>query len=189
MHEPEIRLRPTRVEDAEELATLIDEDEMRNFSFFTEALTAERERQYLARMTGSGTDHLFVIELVTENRIIGTAGLHEHDQCNHVARIGVMIFETLDRNQGYGRQALWHLLAFGFGSEPDGLGLYKVIATPFADNWRSVQKWLREGFQLEGILRGEYLRHGERHDLVRMSMLRTEWEAHVKEVSHAHAAR
>lgn len=167
-----LSLRFARVENARELLPLLQPERLKNFSFFNEAPTLDRERAYLRRMTESTSDRLFIVETTEESHIVGTAGLHEIDFVNKNARLGMMIFCEEDQGRGYARSALDLVLRYGFRE----LDLNKVYCTPFASNDHSVRVWEHLGFRFEGCLRQEYQRHGEYFDLIRMAILREEWQ-------------
>lgn len=168
-----VRLRPARVEDAEAMLAAMEPEHTQNLQFFHEPLEIERQRAYLARMTKSASDYLFVVLLVADERMVGTVGLHEIDQHNHNARIGKLIFRTEDRAHGYGleaeelvlRHAVWRL------------GCHKVYARLLWENTDGQAHYLKLGFKVEGRMREEYFLQGEHHDMVLMSILRREWEA------------
>jgi RimJ/RimL family protein N-acetyltransferase len=99
--------------------------------------------------------------------------LHEIDQVNGSAGLGIMIGDPADTNQGYGSDALRALIAFGFGE----LRLERIWLDVYDFNVRARHVYERVGFIEEGVLRHALYRAGEFHDDHRMAILREEWAA------------
>lgn len=114
----------------------------------------------------------FVVCLRADDRPIGIVGLHAVDQVNGKAELGVGIGEPGLWDQGFGTEASQVLLDFGFGE----LRLHRVYLHVFATNRRAVHLYEKLGFQLEGTGREAVYRHGARHDVHLMGLLRDEWQ-------------
>ncbi len=158
-----------------------------NFQFFEdfEALNErdqeDRQIAYLHRMkrevdekTQKPKHLLFLVRDSETDRLIGTVGLHDVDWYLKTGRLGVMIFNPSDRGHGLGRQALQMLIDRAFS--PDYYNLNKVYLNTFIENVNGRRRYASMGFLQEGVLREEYLLRGEYHDLVRMAVLKREWE-------------
>ena len=66
------------------------------------------------------------------------------------------------------------MLGFGFES----LNLHRVGLEVFAENERAVRCYEACGFVREGVLRAQEFSRGAYRDILRMAVLREEWEAH-----------
>lgn len=174
MKKRKVEIQSVFVSDAERLVRVINPAALRNFSFFSRTkLTVEKEREYLRRMLQSSSDKLFLVVVSGTSQIVGTTGLHEIDRYNHTARIGTIIFNPCERHHHYGTEAIELTMDYGF----EVLELNKIYGNTFIDNdpVRGLHKKL--GFVVEGILRQEYFLRDKYHDMVRESVLRSEWQA------------
>jgi RimJ/RimL family protein N-acetyltransferase len=173
-----IRLERAVPDDAARLVQVIDPKALQNFSMFASGrpLTVEEERMYLQRMSGP-TDKLFLVFVNKSSRLIGTTGLHEIDTRMHTARIGTIIFNPRDRGHHYGTKAMEMTLDYGFYQ----LGLNKIYGQTFVHNKPVLQLHKHLGFVHEGILRQEYYLRGEYYDMVRESILHSEWEQRLQQ--------
>ena len=134
-------------------------------------LAEERWFEELQAEQGQSRWH-FVVCLLADDRPIGSVGLHSVDQVNGKAELGVGIGEPELWDQGYGTEASQVLLDFGFGE----LRLHRVYLHVFATNRRAVQLYQKLGFHHEGTARQALYRHGSRHDVDFMGLLRDEWQ-------------
>jgi RimJ/RimL family protein N-acetyltransferase len=167
-----IVLHPVSVEDAERMLAAMDPGATKNLQFFSEPVSLERQRAYLEKVTKNPKERLCRIE--ADGTLVGTVGLHEIDLHLRTARLGLLVFDPASRGRGYGTAAITAMLAIAFDAA--GLALNKVYLNVFAENVRSRTLYAKIGFVQEGVLRQEYLLDGTYHDMVRMSMLRSEWE-------------
>ena len=183
MHKSLVRLMVAHPDHAEILANAIavarsyDDSTLRNFSMFTRPLTVMEEKAYLIRMHSSlkvrfPKDNLFLIIRVEDGKLLGTTGLHEVDEHNHTARIGIMIFDPRERHRHYATEALDELLEFGFRR----LELNKVYANVLVNNQDQIAWDEHYGFVEEGLLRKAYLLNGQYHDMIQLALLKSEWE-------------
>ncbi|MBI2450010.1 MAG: GNAT family N-acetyltransferase [Candidatus Nealsonbacteria bacterium] len=147
-------------------------DALRYFSFFHNGATLDRQLEYFCKIIESRNDHIFVIGFKS-GEFLGTCGLHDIDWVNNNLRIGIIIFNKNYWRQGYGTSSLNLLLGFAFGK----LGMNKVYLTARADNDLAIHIYEKFGFKREGVMRDEYRVEGGRYiDLLRMSILKSEWK-------------
>ena len=164
-------LEPAGSRHVERLVAAMNAEQTRNLQFFQQPPTFEREAEYLGRMVESPLDALYVI-FNSEGTLIGTVGLHEIDFYHRTARFGILILRVEDRGRGYGTGAIQTLLKHAFTT----LRLNKIYGKVFADNPRNIGLYTKLGFLHEGGLREEYLLNGVFHNMVYISMLRTDWD-------------
>ncbi len=166
-----VKLVPVLIKHAPLLVEAIVPENLRNFAMFEkrDKLTLKDERAYLRRLKREGA-RLFLV-LNQDDRVVGTVGLHEIDYFNHTARLGITIFKTEDRFGGYGYSAMLNIVMKAFKE----FGLEKLYANVIATNTTQIEWDKRFGFKEEGLLKNEYLRDGQRHDMVRLAIIRNDW--------------
>ncbi|MDO8559313.1 MAG: GNAT family protein [bacterium] len=165
-------LMPLEESDAEEVLGWINNpDIVKNFQFFTGTVCLSDEMDYIKKMRNSPSDLLLGI-IVDGEELIGMCGIHEIDFHNHTARLGVIIGRKDHWNQGYAKEAIIDLLSWAFCV----MHLNKVYLNVFTTNERGIKLYTEVGFQVEAPrLREEYRINGEYVDMMRMAVLRKEW--------------
>ncbi len=121
---------------------------------------------------GKATYH-FVICLLADDRAIGTAGFHHVDHENGNASFGISIGEKAEWSKGYGTDALRAICDFGFGQ----LRLERIELDVYEPNQRARRSYEKAGFVTEGTMRHAHFSDGRHQDVLRMALLRGEWEA------------
>jgi diamine N-acetyltransferase len=127
----------------------------------------------------------FVMCRLEDDKPIGTIGLFQIDQLNGNAGIGIGIGEKQLWGQGYGTDAMFALLDFGFGE----LRLERLWLEVYDYNARARRSYEKCGFVLEGIERHAIFKRGEYHDVHLMSILRDEWVAQERKKTWEYDAR
>lgn len=110
-------------------------------------------------------------------KLIGTMGLHNIDLINRTAITGSVIFAEKYRNKGYGTDAKMILLNHAFNE----LDLHLVESRVIAFNGRSAAYSAKCGYVEEARLRSRFIRFGERHDEIILSVTRETWLPHWEE--------
>jgi RimJ/RimL family protein N-acetyltransferase len=150
-------------------------------------MTEASEEQWFNEMTpreGKDAYH-FVMCRLEDDKPIGTIGLFQIDQLNGNAGIGIGIGEKQLWGQGYGTDAMFALLDFGFGE----LRLERLWLEVYDYNARARRSYEKCGFVLEGIERHAIFKRGEYHDVHLMSILRDEWVAQERKKTWEYDAR
>lgn len=114
----------------------------------------------------------FMIKTTTEERIIGEIGLSGFDGKYVNAFVGISIGDPADWGQGYGSEAMRLILNYGFYV----MNLHHISLTVFEYNPRAIRSYEKVGFKHEGIQRQFLNRDGRRWDMIRMGILKSEWE-------------
>jgi RimJ/RimL family protein N-acetyltransferase len=114
----------------------------------------------------------FMIRALSDNRLIGFAGLGGINWNNGDGWIGIGIGEREDWGKGYGTDAMRIMLRFAFSE----LNLHRVSLSVYAYNPRAIRSYEKAGFRVEGRARQVVNRDGRRGDEVFMGVLREEWE-------------
>lgn len=147
-------------------------------AFSGSPLSREDELAWIARVTTSDSDRVFSIFASDDDRYLGQCGLHHIFRRSGVGRVSIIVSDRREMGRGVGSAAIASLLDVAFGSrELGGEALHKVWLMVFSRNERSLRTYARLGFVTEGVLREEYFHEGAWHDMVRMSLLSSEWSA------------
>lgn len=127
---------------------------------------------HMVEQQGKDAYHFTMCRL-EDDKPIGTLGLFQVDTVNGNAGIGISIGEKQLWGQGYGTDAMFALLDFGFGQ----LRLERMWLEVYDFNDRGRRSYEKCGFVLEGTERHAIFKRGEYHDVHLMSILRDEWAA------------
>jgi RimJ/RimL family protein N-acetyltransferase len=133
------------------------------------------EEAWFTRMVeqqGKGAYH-FTICRLDDDQPIGTIGLFDIDTVNGGAGIGISIGEKSLWGLGFGTEAMFALLDFGFGQ----LRLERMWLEVYEFNARARRSYEKCGFVLEGTERHAIFKRGQYYDVDLMSILRDEWAA------------
>jgi RimJ/RimL family protein N-acetyltransferase len=133
----------------------------------------KKERQQRARRNEESRRAFdFSIRLTSENRLAGYARLENIDWSNGAAQLVLAIGDPADWSHCYGGEALQLMLRYAFHE----LNLHRLGAPVFEYNERGRRMLERAGFR-EEVRRRQFIhRDGKRWDLIRMGLLRAEWE-------------
>ena len=169
-----VRFRAIEPEDAERAHRWINDREVTQFLMarYPFSLASERDWATQATKTNDFTETRFAIETL-DGVHIGICGLHRGRPEDRWADLGIMIGEAEYRSQGYGTDSMLTLLRFAFYQ----MNLNKVALGVFEINPRAMAVYKKCGFIEEGRGREEYYQDGRYIDVVRMGVLRREFEA------------
>jgi RimJ/RimL family protein N-acetyltransferase len=112
----------------------------------------------------------FAVDVAGE--LVGRAGLFAFDGLARNAEVG-LAFGPEHRGKGYGREVLGVLLEYAFMHR----NLHRVWLECTARNEAAIRAYAAAGFVEEGRLREHAWVDGRYVDMVRMAVLRTEWES------------
>jgi RimJ/RimL family protein N-acetyltransferase len=169
-----VRLRAVEPEDAERAYEWInDYDVYRNLmARYPFSMEAERQwTQEAASKQNSFEECRFAIT-TKDGTHIGFTGLHRGNPENRHVELGIMIGDKSFWSSGYGTDTVRTLLRFAF----EQMNLNKVSLGVFEFNERAIACYRKCGFVEEGRLREEYYQDGRYWDVIRMSILRREYE-------------
>lgn len=176
----DIELRPLCESDVDHILTWVNDiDVIGNIATLspTTPFTKADELAYVRKMTASPSDLVFSIW--ADDEYLGQVGLHQIWRRSRTGRMAVVIGSKENMGKGYGTKAIRALLDMAFINH----NLHKIWLLVFRKNTRSIRTYQRIGFIQEGILREEYYHEGRYHDMVRMSVLASEWT--TKGTNHA----
>jgi RimJ/RimL family protein N-acetyltransferase len=135
-------------------------------------VTAETAKKTLAGLTGNR----FAIVLLDGDKLIGHVSIHDVDNVNHSAWMGIFIGEKNCRNKGYGSETLRLILRFGFMT----LNLHSISLSVIDDNSAAITCYKKVGFKESGRRRDCKFKDGRYFDIVFMDIVDSEfveWES------------
>jgi len=168
-----VTLRPLSEQDVDHILGWVnDRDVVGNLASFSgKPFTRKDELGYVRAMQASKVDRVYTVLAAGNGRYLGQVGIHQIFWRSRVGRLSAIIGNKSEWGKGYGSAAIASLLDVAFGAEQ----LHKVWLMVFSTNQRSLRTYSRLGFQVEGTLREEYFHEEAWRDMVRMSMLASEW--------------
>ena len=174
----QVYLRPAERADLDAFVRWFSDAETTRYLAIRAPFSRAMEEQWFDGMLArQGKDaYHFVICLLADDRPIGTAGFHQVNQEDGHASFGISIGEKAEWSKGYGTDALRAICDFGFGQ----LRLVRIELDVFELNTRAQRSYEKAGFVTEGTMRHAHFSAGRYHDVLRMSLLRGEWEAHPR---------
>jgi RimJ/RimL family protein N-acetyltransferase len=168
-----VTLRPVRPEDYEllyawrvELATWGHQTDEPPYPMTLAEYVRGREEAALDQRKGV----TFAAEV--DGELVGRGVLFAFDELARNAELGVGLGPE-HRGKGYGTEIVGLLLGFGFTYRH----LHRIWLECTATNERAIRAYLAAGFVEEGRLREQAWVAGRYVDMVRMGILRAEWEA------------
>lgn len=115
----------------------------------------------------------FAACLRQDDRFIGTTGLYSINWIMRSAEFRVFLGEKGQWNKGIGTELTRLMTLYGF----EKLNLNRLWLGVNADNAGGVRAYEKAGFTREGVLRQEQFRNNRYYDVIRMGILRSEYEA------------
>jgi RimJ/RimL family protein N-acetyltransferase len=165
-----VLLKPLTVADLDNVMTWVNDHE--TLSYFANRqkdITRDEERKYIEHLVASKTDLAYSIFFRDEGdeTYLGQCSLNQIYWPAGNGRLFVVIRKEA-QGWGYGTEAIKELLKKAW----DELNLHKVFLIVRKDNRHAQAKYLKLGFDFEGILRDEYCVNGKYYDMVRMGIVR-----------------
>ena len=111
--------------------------------------------------------NVFGIISLPDSTPIGLMSFLNCDQNNHKAEMRKLIGEEIHRGKGYAKEATMLWMQYG----TNNLGLKKIFLNTIENNIRNITLNKELGFQIEGILRREFLINNQYYDVIRMGYI------------------
>ena len=175
-----VRLRHVEREDLPRFVEWLNDPEVSlGLSIHIPLSMDEEESWYEQVLKSPNEERPLCIEARHEEgwKLIGNSGFFTVDWRNRNAEFGIFIGERADWNHGYGTEVVKLILEHGFST----LNLHRIFLRVFADNQRAIRVYEKIGFVHEGRQRQAEFHGGQYHDILFMSMLRSEWEELLEE--------
>jgi len=109
----------------------------------------------------------FAVVLADGDILIGHISLHDIDQLNRNAFIGIFIGEDEYRNKGYGTETVKLVLDYGFKT----LNLHNIMLSVHANNYAAISCYKKVGFLEAGRRREWIFKDGNYIDKLYMDIL------------------
>ncbi|MDA1330275.1 MAG: N-acetyltransferase [Chloroflexi bacterium] len=170
-----IRFRHAEREDLPVFVAWLNDPELRHGIFMHLPMSLAREEAWFEEMIKRPLDEqILVIEIKRGKdwKAIGTCSYHKVDWRVRSAEVGIMIGEKDQWDKGYGTETIRLLIKHGF----ETLNLNRIDLQVYDDNPRAIRAYEKAGFVHEGRLRQAQYIDGRYVDVLRMSVLRSEWE-------------
>ena len=149
----------------------INDKNSRKFLSTRKKQTKKKLVQYLEESTPPSA-YMFAVCLVENDKYIGNARLSSVDRINNKCTYGRLIGDKNLRGKGIGTEILKLLAHYAFYN----LNLNRIETGVVRKNTASIRSNEKAGFVSEGILRESELINGTYEDVVRFSMLRSDFE-------------
>jgi len=170
-----IRLRAPEREDLPKFVDWLNDPEVREgISIVLPFSQAEEEIWFDEMIKRPAPEHPMAIEIREADgwTMVGTCGFHEIYWRNRSAEVGILIGDKTRWNLGYGTEVMRLLLNHGFQT----LNLNRISLQVFENNPRAIRTYKKVGFRREGVKRQAMYLSGQYHDIILMSVLRSEWK-------------
>lgn len=165
-----INLRLITKDDVEDLATWINDPEIRQYLSRGFPIDLITESNWVSKLYPSEENVILAIE-TTEGELIGDIGLHKIDYVSRTATTGTMIGDKNFHGKGYGSEAKMLLLNYAFNT----LNLRKINSEAISFNKHSVNYSLKCGYEIEGVRKKEIYKNGRYHDMVLLAVFKKNW--------------
>lgn len=169
-----VRLRAIELDDVERVYRWMNDREVTRYLMARYPMSRETEKDWVQNASKplDFSNVRFAIE--TKDGVhIGNCGLHQGRPEDRHTELGIAICEKEYWGRGYGTDVMMTLVRFAF----EQMNLNKVTLGVFEFNERGQNTYRKVGFVEEGHAREEIYRDGRYWDVIRMSILRREFEA------------
>lgn len=168
-----VRLRALEASDAERAYTWINDREVTQFLMARYPYSLAFEENWTKGASAENGYKDLRLAIETKDSVhIGLCGLHRASPEDRNAELGIMIGDKSRWSNGYGTDAMLTLVRFGFHE----MNLHRVDLGVFEFNDRAIACYRKCGFVEEGRRREAYYQGGRYWDVVRMGVLRGEFD-------------
>jgi len=166
-----IYLSPASVEDIEKYTEWLNDFGTTDYTGRSGYLySIEFEKSYLEKISND-KERIFAIIDLKDDKIIGGCGIHDINNINRTATLGIFIGETEERNKGKGTEAIMLLLDYGFNY----LNLNSIKLDLMEFNHRALRCYQKCGFKEYGRRRKANFINGKYYDTISMDILAEEF--------------
>lgn len=172
-----IYLSPRNSEDVENFTQWLNDFETTDYLDRSgNVMTLEAEKKYLEE-SATSSDIGFAIVTLEEDKMIGTVSLEQINNINRTATLGIFIGDKLQRNKGFGTEAIKLILDYGFHY----LNLHNIQLNLMEFNEKALRCYQKCGFKEYGRRRKCKFVNGKYYDSIFMDILAEEFaEDYIK---------
>lgn len=171
-----ISLRDISPNDQETIRQWRNNPEVRKYMYTDHEIGPEEHRAWFARIQHDPSCKYWII--VCDGEDVGLLCLDDIDTKNRRCYWGFYTASPSARGKGIGSFAEFSVLRYVF----DDLKFEKLCGEILATNQAVINMHKKFGFVQEGLFRKHVLKDGELVDVVRIGMLREEWEVKKQEI-------
>jgi len=165
-----IYLSPRTVEDAEQYTKWMNDFNTTDYLGRSHnIMTLEKEKEFLEKHIGD--EATFNIVTLDNDKLIGTISLENLDHINRRGTLGIFIGDEIEREKGYGTEAIRLILDYGFNY----LNLNNINLDVMEFNERAKACYKKCGFVETGRRRKSEFLDGKYYDRIRMDILKDEF--------------
>jgi RimJ/RimL family protein N-acetyltransferase len=175
-----VRFRAVEKEDLPVFVTWLNDPEVRQGILLHNPISQTEEDGWYERMLTRPVDeHVMAIDVKLPSaeaedahwNLIGSLAFDHIDWHIRAAEFGILIGDKTYWNRGYGTEAIRLLAQHGFNT----LNLNRIYLHVFENNPRAIRAYEKAGFSLEGRERQAEFTDGKFIDVLRMSLLKSEF--------------
>ena len=133
--------------------------------------SAKKWKEWMEKDMEKDNNHFFSIRTLDGDQFIGFVALFELHWQHGDTMVAIALGPREYWGKGYGTEAMNLMLRYAFTE----LNLRRVSLIVFEYNQRGVRSYEKNGFVVEGRIRGAMLREGKRWDFVWMGVMREDW--------------
>lgn len=168
-----IYLSPRNIEDVEKYTEWLNDFETTDYTGRSGMIyTLEAEKRHLEESEKRENEVVFAIVDLEKDKLIGNCGIHQIDNINRTAVLGIFIGDKEERNKGYGTEVMNLMLDFGFNY----LNLHSIKLDLMEFNERALKCYQKCGFKEYGRRRKCRFVNGKYYDLISMDILADEFK-------------
>lgn len=169
----QVTIRPIAIEDTENIVNWRNSINVRKNLYSQNILTFDQHINYFHNYIETGKVIQFIISVIESGikKDIGTTFIKNIDMHSRKAEFGIFIGDDTTRGKGYGTLATRLTVKYAF----EKLLLNRVFLTVHADNSIAIKAYQNSGFDLEGVLKQDYLRGSSYIDVAVMGITKDNW--------------
>ena len=175
-----VLLRPLQPDDRNNLQVFaLNEPDLWKFSLIPVAGEEHLKKYIEAALTGrkAGKEYPFIVFDKRKQEYAGSTRFYDIQLANKVLQLGYTWYGKAFQGSGLNKHCKYLLLQFAF----EKLGMERVEFRADNNNRRSIAAMKSIGCTEEGVLRSNAPKpDGTRRDSIILSILKTEWEGHIK---------
>jgi RimJ/RimL family protein N-acetyltransferase len=143
--------------------------------------TLAQAQQFIEKQLADTANVVFILCEKERGQPIGLAGLYDMEDVPKRGEYRIFIGDKTHWKKGIGTEVAQLLTWHAF----DRLNLHRLFLGVNAENVGAVKSYEKAGFKIEGTLRDEMYRNGRYYNMIRMAVLRPEYETDLRAVYDA----